>query len=187
MSKSAALLAKPLLKSNVSDPMSGFFMTKKEVFKIIQNDLSGKGYKIFLEMIFCYEKKKGKSNIGEVPYHFRTRKLGESKLGAKVIFDYLQMLLNFALKKYAFLIKFLIVGLIGLFVNTTLLWFFTEIINLYYVFSGIIATELAIINNFLLNNFWTWNKRNKRHSFIKRFFSYNLVSLIGLMITIFTL
>ena len=187
MSKTAALMAKPILSTKVKDPMSGFFMTKKKIYKEIKSKLSGKGYKIFLEMIFELEQKKGRAKVAEVPYHFRTRKQGESKLGIQVIKAYLLMLISFAIKKYAQLIKFLIVGSTGVVVNTSILWILTEKTGLFYVLSGVIATQTAIINNFLLNNFWTWKRRDKKHSFIRRMVTFNIVSLAGLVITVFTL
>jgi dolichol-phosphate mannosyltransferase len=55
------------------------------------------------------------------------------------------------------------------------------------LFSAIIATEVSILTNFLLNNFWTWEKNKNQFSFIKRLFSYNLVALGGLLISVITL
>ncbi len=187
MSKTAAMLAKPILNTKVKDPMSGFFMTNKKIFKEVKPRLSGKGYKIFLEMIFEYEQKRKKAKIAEVPYTFRTRKKGESKLGFNVLKAYGLMLLKFAIKKYKKIIKFLIVGLLGVIVNTGILWILTELAGVHYLISGIIATQTAIIHNFLLNNSWTWNGKNKKHSYLKRLISFNTVSLIGLGITVSTL
>ncbi|MFT4297911.1 MAG: glycosyltransferase [Candidatus Woesearchaeota archaeon] len=190
ISKAAACLAKPLLSSKITDPMSGFFMTKKAIFNQIQEQLSGKGYKILLDIIVAYEIKnkilgnKQRVKIKEVPYTFKKRKKGESKLGFKVISDYLFMLAFLGFKKYSSLVKFLIVGLTGLILNTLLLWLLTEKVGIFYVLSGIIATETAIISNFILNNYWTWKKGNKTYSFIKRLLLYNSVSIIGLLITV---
>jgi len=183
MSRFAALLSRPLFSASVNDPMAGFFLTNKSVFNKVKNDLSGRGFKIFLEMFFVLESKK-KVKIKEVPYVFRIRKRGESKLGINVIIAYLVMLFSFALKKYATLFKFLVVGASGVVVNTGILWLLTERFDLFYVLSGIIATELAIIRNFLLNNFWTWKSRAKKYSFFKRLVSFNGVSLVGLGISV---
>jgi dolichol-phosphate mannosyltransferase len=187
MSKLAALFCVPILKSKLKDPMSGFFMTKKETFNKVKNNLTGKGYKILLDMVLTIELLDKKAKISEIGYKFRIRKQGQSKLSSKVIKDYLLMLTTFTLKKYSRIIKFLCVGFIGVIINTSILWFLTEKINLFYVISGIIATETAIITNFLLNNFWTWNNTNKLHSFIKRLILFNSVSLVGLIITITSL
>jgi dolichol-phosphate mannosyltransferase len=183
MSKFAASLSRPLLSSKIKDPMSGFFLTKRGVFDEVKGDLSGKGFKIFLEMLFALESRRIVL-IKEIPYTFRIRKKGVSKLGFNVVKAYLSMLFFFSLKKYSQLIKFLLVGLSGVFVNTALLWFLTEQVGLFYVLSGIIATEIAIINNFLLNNFWTWRRRNKKHNFFRRLVSFNAVALVGLGISV---
>lgn len=185
-SKSAAMLTKLALKTKITDPMSGFFMTKKKVYNQIKKQLSGRGYKIFLEMLSLYENKQEKVSLKEIPYKFRTRKQDKSKLGIKTIIDYLIMIAKLTLKNNT-LIKFLIVGLTGVIVNMFFLWLLTEQIGIYYVVSGIISTELAILNNFFLNNFWTWKKRNKKHHFIKRLLSFNAVSIIGLIITVSSL
>ncbi len=187
MSKFASLMSKPVLSSKITDPMSGFFMTKKKIFNIVKKDLLGKGYKIFLEIIFATEIQKGKVFIEEVPYSFRTRKLGESKINYKVIKEYLYMLIYFGFKKYSRLLKFLLVGFTGVLVNTSILWLLTDKLGIFYIISGIISTESAIISNFLLNNFWTWNHKNKNYSFINRFLLFNIVSVMGLGITVFFL
>ncbi|MBW2992576.1 polyprenol monophosphomannose synthase [Candidatus Woesearchaeota archaeon] len=82
MSKFATLLARPL--TNAKDPMSGFFFFKKKILKNVK--LNPIGYKILLEILV-----KGKQkNIKEIPYIFRNRKIGKSKIGAKVYLDYLR-------------------------------------------------------------------------------------------------
>ncbi len=86
LSRGATLLAKPL--SNVSDPMSGFFFIKRNVIECI--DLSPIGYKIMLEILV-----KGKYNgIKEVPFSFRDRYKGESKLDGKEHLNYLHHLVR---------------------------------------------------------------------------------------------
>ena len=100
VSKAAASLAMAVTKSKLRDPMSGFFMIKKETFDEIKDDLTGKGYKILLETIMCIENKKKKATIKEVPLVFRLRTKGESKLGLEVIKEYLQMIIKHFLKKF---------------------------------------------------------------------------------------
>jgi dolichol-phosphate mannosyltransferase len=187
ISKTASFLAQTILSSKIKDPMSGFFMTKKEKLNEIKSQVSGIGYKILLDMLLTYQNLNKKYTIKEVPYKFRIRDKGKSKLNSKVTKDYLRMLISFKLKKHSQVMKFLIVGSIGIILNTILLWFFTEKIGLYYIFSGIISTETAIISNFLLNDLWTWGKRNKKNTFVKRLLLFNLVSIVGLIITVSTL
>jgi len=95
-SKFAAMLAKPILSKKIKDPMSGFFMLKKDFFEKVKHNLYGKGYKILLDIVF----NSNNSKIKEVPFKFKIRKKGESKLGAKVIIEYLIMLIKYFLRKY---------------------------------------------------------------------------------------
>lgn len=177
-SRVAAFLSIPVLGKKTTDPMSGFFGIKKEIFQKVKSKLTGKGYKILLDMLFNTKKEK----ILEVPYKFKMRKKGKSKLGIKVIFEYLWMLLIYFIRKYSLFLKFCVVGLIGVFVNMVILTILTEFFNIYYLISSIIAIETSIITNFLLNNFWTWKKRSKKHSFLSRMLKYNLVAFGGLIL-----
>lgn len=93
ISKLATKLARPL--TQVKDPMSGFFFLKNEVIKGAK--LNPIGYKILLEIVVKGRYKK----IKEIPYTFRDRKAGKSKIGAKVYLDYLKHLLRL----YVFILK----------------------------------------------------------------------------------
>ena len=84
-SKFASLLARDL--TSVSDPMSGFFALPRSLWERCEN-LSPVGYKIGLELIV----KGHPRNIKEVPIHFRTRMLGESKLSLRQQLFYLNHL-----------------------------------------------------------------------------------------------
>ena len=81
--------------------------------------------------------------------------------------------------------KFCTVGLTGVFVNEGLLFFFTEIGGLFYIFSAIIAIEASILSNFLLNEFWTFSDLSNEHRGVsKRIVKYNIVSVAGLLINL---
>jgi dolichol-phosphate mannosyltransferase len=84
-------LARPLMK--VKDPMSGFFFLKRKVIEGI--DLKPKGYKILLEILV----KANYENVKEVPFIFKDRTAGESKLSLAVSLDYLVQLLDLYLFK----------------------------------------------------------------------------------------
>jgi dolichol-phosphate mannosyltransferase len=81
MSFCARLLAKPL--TSVKDPMSGFFIVKKNVIK--SKKLNPLGYKILLEILAKGNYKK----VAEYPFTFKDRVYGETKMDKKVIFEYL--------------------------------------------------------------------------------------------------
>ena len=90
--------------------------------------------------------------------------------------SFFQRLCKNHLKRF---IKFGIVGGSGTVVNLGIQYLLT-LVGMYYIFAGVIATEISIINNFLLNNFWTWkdNPAKTKRSFIGRLFKYNSSMII---------
>jgi dolichol-phosphate mannosyltransferase len=109
-SKIATLMARPF--TTVKDSMSGFLGMQRKTF-LSANDLDPVGYKIGLELIV----KCGCKNVVEVPIHFRTRQLGESKLTLKVQWEYLQhviRLLRYTHPKFVSFFTFATVGVSGL-------------------------------------------------------------------------
>ncbi|HID38652.1 MAG TPA: GtrA family protein [Calditrichaeota bacterium] len=69
--------------------------------------------------------------------------------------------------------KFAVVGLSGVLVNMGLLYALTQYFGLYYILSSIIAIEVSILTNFVLNDIWTWKDRQKK-SYWKRIFQYHI-------------
>jgi len=85
----ATFLAKILLRLRLSDPMSGYFVLKRSLYDSCKDRLSPLGYKILIE-IYC----KGRPNkVTEVPFIFKNRRQGHSKMSRKVIQQYFQMLM----------------------------------------------------------------------------------------------
>lgn len=82
------------------------------------------------------------------------------------------------------IIKYAIVGALGVLVNSAFLYALTEWCGIFYLFSAAIASELSIINNFLLNDEWTFEATTKAHSKLKRFITYQIISVIGTVILI---
>jgi len=90
--------------------------------------------------------------------------------------SFFQRLFKNHLKRF---IKFGIVGGSGTVMNLGVQYLLT-IACLHYIFAGVIATEISIINNFLLNNFWTWrdNPARTKRSFAARLLKYNSSMII---------
>ncbi|RNF11875.1 dolichyl-phosphate beta-D-mannosyltransferase precursor [Trypanosoma rangeli] len=104
----ARVLARPL--TPLSDPMSGLFGLRKEVFQRGVEVLSPVGYKIALELfVKCHVQK-----YEEVGFNFATRTVGESKLTGKVMVHYLKHLKDLYL--FAFGVWALLVPLAMVFV-----------------------------------------------------------------------
>ena len=81
-------------------------------------------------------------------------------------------------------IKFLLVGGLGVVVNSLALYVLHQLMRLPLVAASLVAVELAIVNNFLWNDRWTFGRNTLS---LRRFFQFNLVSCGGLVITTGTL
>ncbi|MGP6219946.1 glycosyltransferase [Caldiplasma sukawensis] len=154
----------------IRDPMSGFFAFKKDI--IDPDQIKSSGYKILLEILVIA----GKRRIVEVPINFSRRAYGKSKLGMKEFIKYIMLI--FKLSNYQ-MIKFLFVGIVGAAVNVALLDYTADYLHLYRYMAILIALEVSIITNFLMNNFWTYRKRRSKGTVIQRFAKYNMTSSLG--------
>ncbi len=85
------LIVNLLLGNKTSDPMSGFFMFKKKIFTKSQKKLSAKGYKILLDLLY---NKNQKIKVVDVKIDFDSRMKGKSKMGAKILFHLISMILT---------------------------------------------------------------------------------------------
>jgi dolichol-phosphate mannosyltransferase len=100
-----------------------------------------------------------------------------------------QLINHFWQPKYITILKFCVVGFTGIIVNNGLLYAFTEFLHLFYLASAAIAVETSVVSNFIFHDIWTF-KEDKNQPILKRFGSYQLISLIGIgmhLILLFTL
>ncbi|MBI2629913.1 glycosyltransferase family 2 protein [Candidatus Pacearchaeota archaeon] len=178
MSKTATLLAR--IYTKVKDPMTGFFMIKKEVIR--DAELNPKGFKILLEVII-----KGRyQTIKEIPITFINRVEGKSKAGTKEILYYLRNLagyLSYKKKVIKEFFKFAIVGGIGTLVNVVILYLLTEKAGIYYIISAIFSFVIAMTSNFILNKIWTFEESIKSET-AKKYLQFGLVSTTALLINL---
>jgi len=91
------------------------------------------------------------------------------------------------IKKYRKFIYFGIVGGFGTILNTAILFALTSYAGINYLIASMIATETAIISNFIGNNYITFKDKNKETSIFKKFLSFQMISLIALFGTMFFL
>jgi len=178
MSKVATLLARPFTK--VKDPMTGFFMIKRECIKNVE--LNPKGFKILLELILKADYEK----IKEIPITFINRTKGKSKAESGEIFSYLKNLMGYWYYRRKVIdefFKFGLVGIIGTFINLIVLYIFTEFVGVYYIFSAVIAFLVAVTNNFILNKLWTF-KEKIHYFFAKKYVQFFIISIFALLINL---
>lgn len=177
MSKVAGSLARAVTHVELTDPMSGFFMMRRDRFDPIAGSLSTRGFKILLDIVLTA---KGQLRIVEQPYVFGSRTYGESKLDAQVGLDFLGLLLT-KLTGGAVTPRFLsyaLVGTLGIVVHLTAL----RLSLLYLAFeqSQIIATFVAMTGNFLLNNSLTFrDSRLTGLALVKGLLSFYAISSVG--------
>ncbi len=178
------LLILPEVISRLSDPMSGYFMVRRRA--IAQKTLSPVGYKILIEVAA-----RGRIRwIAEVGYVFRERQDGESKVTWKQYVEYIQHLLRLRLSISARFIQFCLVGLSGVVVDMGFLYLLSDetTLGLPLTRSKIIAAELAIINNFLWNDYWTFRdiscRQPGKRQRLKRLIKFNLICLAGLVLNV---
>jgi dolichol-phosphate mannosyltransferase len=136
----------------VTDPMSGFFMIRREIISRLAPRLSADGFKILVDVILSAG---GGLNIVEVPYGFRKRNAGESKLSPLVAIDFLGLVIHHATAGVlpTRFVLFAMVGVVGLVVHIAALSVAVEWPGMFAFESGqIFATILAMASNFILNN-----------------------------------
>jgi dolichol-phosphate mannosyltransferase len=90
------------------------------------------------------------------------------------------------IKHFQRLAKFGLVGTWGFVVNMSILWFLTEMGGLYYLLSSIVAVEIALINNYVLNDLWTWHDRGKsgKREYLKRMLKYHITASAAMLTNI---
>ncbi len=157
MSDMATRLSRLVLRTKVSDPMSGFFMLPRTVFERAAPRLSAIGFKILLDLIASLPEP---PRIRELPYTFRTRVSGESKLDAGVLFDFGLLLLDKLVGSVipVRFVMFAIIGALGLVAHLLVLRLALAA-GLEFSVGQSFATACAIVGNFVLNNEITFRDR----------------------------
>jgi dolichol-phosphate mannosyltransferase len=160
MSALANRLSRALVDHRTSDPVSGFFMIRRAVLADALYDLSQQGYKILIEIITS---SRGSLRIVDVPYVMRARRAGESKIGLMVIAEFGFLLIDKATRGLVppRFVLFSIVGSLGLIVHLAALRLALEA-GAAFVLAQTIATYVAMVSNFLVNNEFTYGDRKLR-------------------------
>ena len=180
-SRLATKLAHHLLKLELSDPMSGFFMLRRELVDQIAPRLSTQGFKILLDILVTAG---DRLRIAELPFTFRQRVYGESKLDAGVALEYLGLLLAKATDDRVSLrfTLFCLVGALGIGVHFVTLSIGYDLFNIEFVWAQTLAMMVAIASNFVINNALTYRDRRLHGlTFLNGLLRFYLVSMAGLV------
>ena len=158
MSRFATVLSHTLTRVDVRDPMSGFFMVKRVFFEKVVHRLSGRGFKILLDMLMTPDRPVA---CEELPYRMRSRVHGASKLSTGVLWDFLILLIDKLAGRMipARFIAFAAVGFSGILVQIFALWLLHRVLTAAFLPADALATLVAMTSNFVLNNLFTYRDR----------------------------
>jgi dolichol-phosphate mannosyltransferase len=175
----ATALARDLLNITASDPISGFFMVRRLSFNEVVTSLQGEGFKILADMLAASA---GRWKIHELPYTFRSRHAGESKMDSAVALEFVSLLV---VRKTGGLVStrfvlFCAVGFTGIFVQLFAVKIALVFLMDQFALAQAIGVFVAINSNFLLNNLITYRDRALRGRAIWRgLLSFYAVCALG--------
>ena len=184
MSRFATSLSRSVTNYDLSDPMSGFFALRRDIFEQGMRGLSRIGFKILLDIIASSPTS---LRIKEVPYEFRNRHAGESKMDNQAIWSYLMMLAD---KSFGGIIparflSFIVIGGIGVLVHFAVLATLFRTMSVPFTFSQAIAAGVAMVGNFTLNNALTYrDRRLKGWRWLRGLFTFTLACSFGALANI---
>ena len=178
-SQLATRLARLVIKADLKDPLSGFFMLRREVLHEAVSRLSGIGFKILLDLFASVQRP---LRFSERPYTFRNRLSGESKLDSLVAWEFMMMLLDKTLGRYVPVrfVPFALIGGLGVFVHMAVLWTMFKALGQSFAAGQSVAALVAMTANFFLNNALTYrDRRLKGWSLLTGWTSFAVACSVG--------
>jgi dolichol-phosphate mannosyltransferase len=181
ISKLATRVSRVICKADIADPMSGFFMVRREAFEAAMRRLSGQGFKILLDLLASSPRP---LRVVELGYRFRQRRHGESKLDTLVAWEF-GMLLADKLVGHAIPVRFVLfatIGAIGLVVHLVVLRLALTLLALDFTPAQTSAALVAMTSNFFLNNLFTYrDQRLMGWRLLRGLASFYLICGLGLI------
>jgi dolichol-phosphate mannosyltransferase len=178
ISRFATSLAAPIMKTPLSDPMSGLFAIRRDVLLEAAPNLSSVGYKVLLDLVASAPRP---LRCAEVGYTFGTRQHGESKLDQTVALEYLELLLDKTIGRFVpvKLILFGAVGMIGVAVHLVLLKLLMSFGESFgWAQAGAVIGAMTF--NFAMNNRFTYRDQQlKGAAWIRGLASFMAVCSVG--------
>ena len=154
-------LSRLVTHATLTDPMSGFFVADRRFLDEVVRTLSGRGFKLLLDLVTSARRP---VRIGELPYHFRARLHGDSKLDVLVGLEYLQLLIDKLVGDWIppRFVLFGLVGGSGVVLHLLVLWAMFIAGGAPFWIAQATAAVLAMTSNFFLNNMLTWRDHRLR-------------------------
>ena len=175
-----------LLKFKIHDWTGGYRAIRKEVFLKEREELTNfKGYTF--QVSFLNKAVRDGFKIAEVPFHFESRTIGDSKIAPMAyIVDLLKYVISASImeKLTGSFGKFLVVGGTGFIIQAVILRVLVEVLKMDPSVSNLIGAVAAIFSNFNLNNFWTFKKDQVRSvgQYVWKLINFYATSAIGVII-----
>ncbi len=186
LSRFATRLAQRLCRVPVTDPLSGFFAVSRSTFTAALPHLNPVGFKILLDLLVHLPPG---ARVCEVPLRFGSRRHGTSKLSRLVQLQFLEFIYDVTLGRRVplTLVKYCVVGALGVIVNTLAFLAVSAMLGPVaqdtlhgFSIAVIVATEAAIVFNFILNNAWTFSlARLSGARVVAGFLLYNAACALG--------
>jgi dolichol-phosphate mannosyltransferase len=177
----ATEFARKMLRVEIADPMSGFFMVRRDRFEELAPKLSVHGFKILLDLVASAD---GNLRAVEIPYTFGARQHGESKLDSMVALDFIGLVLAKFTNDAVSLrfVLFAMVGGIGLVVHLTTLFVALQIFKAPFAEAQAAGAVVAMTGNFILNNFLTYrDQRLRGFGLLRGLIAFYIVCSVGLL------
>lgn len=158
LSQLGARISSLVCRCEVSDAMSGFFLLDRKFFQLVAGKLTGTGFKILVDLLASSPRP---VRLGEIPYHFRDRQHGESKLDVNAELEYLFLVVDKLVGRAipTRFVVFVLVGSLGLVIHLGVLALLHFRTLIGFSRAQAAATVVAMTFNFLLNNSVTFRDR----------------------------
>ena len=184
-SRLATWMSRRVLKNEVSDPVSGYFMARRGIWEATAPRLSTEGFKILFDLLASAT---GPMRVAELPYRFRDRLAGESKLDRRVVIEYLSLILNKATGGMipTRAVMFALVGSTGFLVNVAVAAAIrAATVNLSFAQVQLAAALVAMTSNFFINNAVTYfDRRKKGLALLGAYVRFCLLCSAGLFVNV---
>jgi len=181
ISRFATHLSRLISRQHLTDPMSGFFMITRNAFRSAMRNLSAEGYKILLDIIASSPKP---LRIAEIPYTFKMRQFGESKLDTAILIEYILLILDklvHGLIPPRFIL-FSMIGLLGVGVQIGSMYLLHRILGSDFSTAQTASTIIAMVSNYSLNNALTYrDRRLKGLNWIRGLLIFCLICSAGIV------
>jgi dolichol-phosphate mannosyltransferase len=184
-SRLATWMGRQVLKNEVSDPVSGFFMARRGIWELNAPKLSTEGFKVLFDILASHPEP---MRVAELPYRFRDRLAGESKLDRRVVIEYLSLIVNKATGGLipTRAVMFALVGSTGFIVNVLAAMALSAVHpGLSFAVIGLVAAMVAMTSNFFINNAVTYFDRRKRGvALLAAYLRFCLLCSAGLFVNV---